>query len=173
MILDHLIITYNVLNTKYGSGLHFILAGDKNDLKLEKILSLSPNLVQIVKKWTRINPPAILDPIIMTLSKYYQEAVCLEPLDKDPDKVGKKSDHKIVVSKPITTINNKSTRTTHEVTVRPFPKSGLKKMEEWFVNETWEEVTAEVSSHKKAEIFQSILLEKLDKIFPTKTRKIT
>ena len=58
------------------------------------------------------------------------------------------------------------------MTVRPFPKSGLKDIKEWFVNETWEEVSAEVSSHKKAEIFQSILLEKLDEIFPTKTRKI-
>ena len=33
-------------------------------------------------------PPAILDPVIMTLSKFYQEPLCLDPLDSDPDKKG-------------------------------------------------------------------------------------
>ena len=67
LLLDHISDAYNILSTKYVRGLHFVLAGDTNDLKLDTILSLSPNLVQIVKHWTRMGPPAILDPIIMTL----------------------------------------------------------------------------------------------------------
>ena len=105
LFLDHISETYNFLSTKYGRGLHFALAGDANDLKLDSILSLSPSLVQIVKDYTRMNPPKILDPVITTLSVYYQRPVCLEPLDADPDKKGKKADHKIVVVKPISTIN--------------------------------------------------------------------
>ena len=85
LLLDHISDAYNILSTKYGRGLHFVLAGDTNDLKLDTILSLSPNLVQIVKHWTRMDPPTILDPIIMTLSNLYQEPVCLEPLDADED----------------------------------------------------------------------------------------
>ena len=50
LLLDHISEAYNILSTKYGRGLHFVLAGDTNDLKLEPILNLSPNLVQIVKK---------------------------------------------------------------------------------------------------------------------------
>ena len=69
---------------KYGRDLNFILTGDSNYLNLDSILSLSPSLVQTVKSWTRMNPPAILDPIIMTLACYYQEPECLEPLDYDP-----------------------------------------------------------------------------------------
>jgi hypothetical protein len=44
----------------------------------------------------------------MTLSSYYQEPLCLEPLDADEDTIGKKADHKIVVAKPINIVNNKS-----------------------------------------------------------------
>ena len=80
---------------KYQKGLHFILAGDTNRLNLEPILSLDSNFDKVVKQWTRDNPPAILDPIITTLSRFYQEPQYLEPLDPDPDKNGVKSDHRI------------------------------------------------------------------------------
>ena len=112
LLLDHISDTFNLLSTKYGRGLHFILAGDTNDLNIGPILSLNPNLVQIVKNWTRMDPPAILDPIITSLSNYYQEPLCLDPLDADSDKNGRKSDHKIVVAKPLDEVNNKCCRIT-------------------------------------------------------------
>ena len=119
-----------------------------------------------------MNPPKLLDPIITTLSVYYQKPVCLEPLDADPDKVGKKADHKIVIAKPITSINNKSVRETRKVKVRPFPQSGIEKMKLWFLDKKWDEVTEAETSHEKASSFQKTLLEKLDEFFPEKVRKI-
>ena len=172
LLLDHISDAYNTLCTKYGRGLHFCLAGDTNDLKLDSILSLSPSLVQIVKTWTRLDPPAILDPVIMTLSNLYQEPVCLEPLDADQDKHGKKSDHRIVIAKPINMFDNKCSRQTREVKIRPFPQSGILKMKNWLIDYQWDEVYSAESAHDKAKIFQNILLEKLDEIFPEKTRKI-
>ena len=68
-----------------------IIHGDSNDLKLDSILSLDSRFVQTVNSFTRLNPPAILDPIISTLSCYYQEPQCLEPLDADEGKKGVKS----------------------------------------------------------------------------------
>ena len=62
LLLDHISDAFNILSTRYGRGLHFILAGDTNDLKLQPILSLSPNLKQIVKKWTRMDPLPFLIP---------------------------------------------------------------------------------------------------------------
>jgi hypothetical protein len=59
--------------------------------------------------------------------------MCLDPLDPDPDKNGVKSDHRVVLIRPINIINNKSTRTTREVKVRAFPESGLDSMKEWFI----------------------------------------
>ena len=172
LLLDHISDAFNILSTKYGRGLHYILAGDTNDLKLDPILSLSPNLQQIVKKWTRLNPPALLDPIITTLSRFYQEPMCLDPLDADPDKNGVKSDHKIVVARAISTINNKSGRQTRQVKVRPLPQSGIVRMKDWFIDQTWDQVYQAESAHQKAEIFQNILVQKLDEIFPEKIRKV-
>ena len=71
-------------------------------------------MVQIVKEPTRIDPvtgiEVMLDPIIMTMSQFYQEPICLKPLDPDSDKIGKQSDHKIPIVKPINIIDNRSSR---------------------------------------------------------------
>ena len=119
-----------------------------------------------------MDPPAILDPTITTISKFYQEPMCLEPLDADPDKNGVKSDHRIVLMRPINTINNKSIRHTRVVKVRPFPQSGIDQLREWFIDQTWETVYTAESAHEKAEVFHKLLVEKLYEIFPEKTRRI-
>ena len=176
-LLDHLSEAFNILNTKFGKGLHFCIAGDTNELNLNSILNLSSNLVQVVTKPTRIDPvsgvEAILDPVIMTLSQYYQEPLCLDPLDPDPDKNGKKSDHRIVVMKPINIIDNKSARITKQIKVRPIPESGIIKMRNWLIDESWADVFKAESAHQKAEIFQKILIQKFEEIFPEKNRKIS
>jgi hypothetical protein len=46
---------YNHLSALYPSGLHFIIAGDTNRLKLAPILNLSPKLIQVVKFPTRLD----------------------------------------------------------------------------------------------------------------------
>ena len=144
-LLDHLSDTFNILSAKFGKGLHFCIAGDTNELNLQSILSLDSNFVQVVRKPTRIDPKtgkeAILDPVMMTFSQYYQEPLCLDPLDPDPDKDGKKSDHRIVLMKPINVINNMSARFTRTVKVRPIPESGIIKMRAWLMDETWDDVT--------------------------------
>ena len=52
---NHIAEVYNCLNTKYGKGTFWILAGDTNELKLGPILALSSKLKSVVKKPTRIN----------------------------------------------------------------------------------------------------------------------
>ena len=126
---DHLAEAYNLLSTKYKKGLHFIIAGDTNDLNLTPVLNLSKNLVQIVTKPTRKDPStgveSILDPVITTLTSYYQTPSCLPPLDSDPDTDGKPSDHRIVVVRPIASIDNKCARSTKNIKVRPITDLGM------------------------------------------------
>ena len=176
-LLDHLAEAFNILSAKFGTGLHFCIAGDTNELKLNSILNLSSNFVQVVTKPTRIDPKtgaeAILDPVIMTLSQYYQEPLCLDPLDPDPDKDGKKSDHRIVLLKPINEIDNQCARITRHIKVRPITESGIKEMRSWLMDESWKDVYSAESAHQKAEIFQQMLLHKFEILFPEKTRKIS
>ena len=132
--------------------------------------------MQIVTKPTRISKSgleAILDPIDMTMSQYYQEPLCLEPLDCDPDKDGHKSDHKIVLTKPINILNNKSARITKTIKTRPITHSGIKQMQNWLITHSWEHVFNAESSHAKAKNFQDTLVNKFNEIFTEKVTKIS
>ena len=150
-LLDHISDVFHLLSKKYANGLHFILAGDANTLKLDSILSLSPNMTQIVQDYTRMNPPRILDPVITTLASWYQKPQCVAPLDCDKDKKGKSSDHKIVIVKPLSSGSLDSARITRKIKVRPFPASGIEKMRTWMIDYKWNEVFEAVTAHEKAD----------------------
>ena len=172
-LIDHIAEVYQLLSKKYNSGLHWILAGDFNELKDEKILQITPSFKQVVTQPTRFNPPAILDKIITTLHTYYHSVVIQPPLDPDPDKNGKPSDHSIVVLKPISVINNKCSRTTREITFRPITDLGMQLMQEWFQEGGLSEAAHGQSVHERADLLMETLREKTNQFFPLKTRKIT
>lgn len=172
-LLDHIAETYNFLSTKYEKGLYWMLAGDTNDLKLNAILNLSPNMKSLVKKPTRRNPDSILDNIITDMAKWYQSPECLEPLDADPGSGGKPSDHLIVVMKPISVINNKPARVIREIAVRPLKQSGIDLFGHWIKKQSWKEVFDAKSVDEKSEIFQKMLLEKVEEFLPLKKVKIS
>ena len=155
--LDHISDVFTQMSVKYQKGLHFIIAGDTNDLKLDYILQLSPKIKQVVTEVTRLNPPRILDPILTTLSQYYQKPIVLPPLDQDPNKNGKPSDHKIVKMKPIDSVNNKPARSTRQVVFCPTPESGMNIMKQWAGEQNWENVINASSHHEKANILQATL----------------
>ena len=173
LFLDHISEGFNILSAKYSQGLEFIFSGDVNDLKLSPILSLSPRLNQIVQDWTRLDPPAILDPIIMTLSHLYQKPVCQQPLDADSDKIGKRSDHRIVIAEPINEAEQKCSRLTRVVKFRPITAAGIEKMKVWFLSKDWNDIYTTVSAHDKARIFQNTLLSVYNECFPEKSRKVS
>ena len=59
-----------------------------------------------------------------------------------------------------------------EKKVRPIPESGVLRMKKWFIDKDWDDVYKAESAHDNAAMFQKMLLEYLDNIFPEKTRKI-
>ena len=172
-LLDHISEALNIVSTKFGEGLHFIIAGDTNELRLKPILDLSPTLVQIFTKPTRYDKntkkEAMLDPIIMTMSKYYQAPEILDPLDAHPYRNGKPSDHNIVVCRPVSVINNVNARITRKVEVQPITDSGLEKMKSWLMSEDWKKVTNAKTANQKADMFQELFNENNFECFPKKT----
>ena len=171
-LIDHICGIYHLLSAKYGQGLHFIIAGDSNDMKLDSILQLSPNMIQVVKDYTRMNPPAILDPIITTLANFYQTPECLQPLGPDCDSLGVESDHKIVLMKPINSTEKTCSRTFRDITFRPITDSGMYSLEQWFHNQSWEDILNEESVNNKAVNLQDKIMGKVNEYLPLKNRKI-
>jgi hypothetical protein len=172
-LLDYLSDIYNAMHKKYPEGLHWIIAGDTNELKLDSILSLSPHMVQVVESPTRLNPPRLLDPIITTLTKYYQIPECQRPLDADAGSGGAPSDHLCVKFTPLNSINNQPARKKRVVKVRPLPESGYKQFENWLSEETWDLVTSVETAHEKALALQSMSIEAMNKFFFQKRKSLS
>ena len=172
-LFDHIAQTYHLLSAKYGHGLHFIIAGDTNRLNLSPILNLSPSLSQCVKVPTRLDPPRILDPVITTLHKYYTEPVTKPPLLNDDDKNGKPSDHLVVLMYPLSSRLQCPRPERKIVECRPLPQSGIEKLGRWLQVQTWREIYDSPDVHSKATIFQNMLKQQIDEIFPIKILKLT
>ena len=172
-LFDHIAESYNLLMAKYGDGLHFILAGDTNRLNLSPILNLSPSLKQVVTCPTRLDPEAILGPIITTLKDYFQTPITKPPIENDADKDGKPSDHLVVIMPPVSAEINFPTRQTRTVQYRPLPQSGIDKMGQWIQRQTWHDIYKCSDAHQMAEVLQTKLLESLDKFLPMKTVKFS
>ena len=119
-----------------------------------------------------MDPPRILDPIITSLSNFYQVPQCLPPLDPDPDSNGKPSDHKMVVMTPISLMNNLTGRTKRIVTFRPFSDQGQNKMKDWVSEQNWNDIFNQNCAHKKAENLQNLLVSKYEEFFPPKNKVI-
>ena len=174
-LFDHISEAYHSLMTKYGSGLQFqfIIAGDTNRLNLRPILNLSPSLKQMVQTPTRLNPDAILDPVITTMHKLYLPPVTKPPINNDEEKKGKPSDHLVVLMYPVKSAIDFPSRQKRLVEIRPLPQSGINKMGVWIQDQTWEEIFRSNDINEKAEIFQNIILKKLDEYLPTRIAKFT
>ena len=167
-LLDHISFAYNVISTKYQNGLHFILAGDTNELKLDSILQLNPRMKQMVQGATRMDPPRLLDPILTTLGPFYQSPRILPPLASDPDKDGRPSDHWIPLMKPINMIENICSRTYTHITVRPINQTGMAGLRDWFEAQDWSKNIQLDSVDEKAELLMTQILGAVDKYLPKK-----
>ena len=175
--INHIAETYNFLNTKYGRGTFWIIAGDSNELKLGPILALNSNLRSVVKKSTRINvknpsKSTILDNIITDLHRWFQEPLCLPQINADTVR-GKPSDHLTVVMEPLNVINNKPSRQIKNITVRPIPESGLDKLGLWIKNQQWKELEEAHDIDTKVNIFHSEVMKQINIHLPEKNIKIT
>ena len=170
-LYDHIAASYNILMSKYGSTLQFIVAGDLNRLGLSPILRLSTNFEQVVKVPTRLNPDAILDPIITTMKKFYSDPVTKPPVRNDPGN-GKPSDHLIVLMEPISRLVDCRPRVYEIIQYRPITDSGVQMFSQWLTNQTWDKIFGTQDCNKKAEIFQELLVAEFQRIFPLKSMKV-
>ena len=170
-LFDHIAETFHFLSSKYGSAIHFIIAGDTNRLNLTPITNLSPNLMQLVKVPTRLNPDRILDPIISTLGKWYNAPITKPQINANQG-CGKPSDHLVVIMRPLASTLEVPPRVYTTVVTRPLTQSGFSKFSEWVENQTWSEVYESKNGHEKAELFQEIVFKNFERCFPTKSMKV-
>ena len=169
-LYDHIATSYNILMSKYGKSLQICIAGDLNRLGLSPIISLSANFEQVVRVPTRLNPDAILDPIITTMRKFYLDPVTKPPIRNDEGN-GQPSDHLIVLFEPISRLVDCQPRVYETIQFRPITDSGILMFGQWLSDQTWDEIYSNQDCNKKAEVFQKLLVAEFQKVFPLKSMK--
>ena len=170
LLLDHISETYHFLSSRYPDGLFWIIMADKNEMRLDNILTLNPDFKQLVDQPTRDNPAQILDIIVSNLGQYYQIPTVEPPLEVDDDKVGSPSDHLMVVMTPLNNFQNKRGRIKKTIEYRPLTDDGYKAMGSALHDTDWVFLEDIASASDQMETFQSYMFKIFDKCFPPKKR---
>ena len=100
-----------------------LISGDRNDLRIDRLLSVDKSLKQLVKNPTR--GPNILTVLCSDLEVYYEEPIVVPPIGVDVPGRGVPSDHQGVVMNPRSVCNVPVKRQKIVKTVRPITSSAI------------------------------------------------
>ena len=165
-LIDHMTITLQDLLTTYPHA-GVLISGDRNDLRIDRLLTLDPSLRQIVNKPTL--RAKVLDIILTNMPGLYNEPEIVPPIPVDnPDKGGVPSDHSGVVVLPLSDTSKPVLRRKICRTVRPITSSSINNLGQVFVNENWHFMDPSLSSTDLTELFQYYTGQILDIFCPTK-----
>ena len=143
-----------------------ILAGDVNNLKIDRLLNMDPSLKSINKKVTR--GETCLDVILTDLWRYYEVPEVVPPVPVDQGGRGFPSDHKGLVAKPrsvFTVAPEKETRI-----VQPMPESLMIKFDNLIQKEDWSNMNVEtMTTTNLTDEFEKKSTELINATFPLKT----
>ena len=163
--INHIIETIHLLRSQYDNKINYLIAGDLNLLKIDRILEAYGPLRQIITSATRES--AILENIITDLHTLYQTPQCLPPLQVDEGVAGSDSDHNIVLLPPITICCDMKP-VKRSVVTRPLPQSGVDQFGQFMGTHGWAEVLGEQNIDRKVENFHKTLRTQLDICLPEK-----
>jgi hypothetical protein len=135
VLIDHMTLTLqSLLNTFPNAAV--LISGDRNDLSIQRLLTVDRSLRQIVQKGTR--GPNILTIVCTDLEVFYEEPIIVPPIDvDDPTKGGVPSDHNGVVVLPRTATDVPVKRQKYVRTVRPITSSAINNVGQVLTEEKW------------------------------------
>jgi hypothetical protein len=166
-LAEFLAVTLGQLRAEHP-GCRVILGADINDMKLDALRLLDPSLRQMVTFHTNKLATKTLDVILTDCPDLLQEPTRLPPLQVDPGKDGKDSDHYGVEVLPRTNLAPRGGSRRERISVRPFPESGLARHGVALLEEEWPGMAEAGTSTKKVVAFEERIQELLDRDFPSK-----
>ena len=165
-LIDHMTITLQSLLTTYPQA-GILISGDKNDLGIDRLLTLDPSLRQIVNKPTL--RAKILDIILTNMPSLYKEPEIVQPIPVDnPAKGGVPSDHSGVIVSPLSDASKPAPRKKICRIIRPITSSSIRNLGQVLVNEKWKFLDPSLPSTDLVELFQYYTGQILELFCPTK-----
>ena len=142
-IIEHIIETIHTLRAQYDNEVHFLIGGDFNRLYITDILDCYCALKQICSVPTRKS--ASLGIVLTDLHTLYHPP--------SSDKLGKDSDHNVVLFAPKSNSKYKVMRTKKEVKTRPLPDTQIVRFEHKLARQPWNELFLNKSVDEQVELF--------------------
>ena len=170
-LAEFLITTIGRLRSEH-SGCRVILAGDRNDLKIDLLPSLDPTLQQVVRGFTNKLKNKVLDVICTDCHDLMQEPTILPPMQVDQGMVGKDSDHAGVEMLPRTNLASEGSNRREKREVQPFPESRIVDFGFTLLQEDWSCLEDDMSSSEMVDKFVEINSKMVDAGFPKKTIQV-
>ena len=121
-----------------------LILGDKNDLKIEELVKISPTFQQIVDKPTRKGK--ILNIVVTDMWGLYKPCLILPPIEVDDSKKlsgAVSSDHDGVLLHPIVSVTDHK-NSSKEITVRRLPESKFNEFGRELTSVNWDSINDEV-----------------------------
>ena len=131
MLIDHMTLSLqSLLNTFPKAGI--LISGDRNDLGIDRLLSIDPSLRQLVNKGTR--GPKILDVVLTNLNVFFHEPTIVPPIPVDePSKGGVPSDHFGVVMETLNDTEIPAQRLNICRTISPINQTSINNIGQVFI----------------------------------------
>ena len=152
-----------------------IMFGDRNNLTVERLLSVDPALRQMMNFNTNKNQDKILDVICTDLFSGYQEPTILPAIKVDDGKDGVPSDHWGVEARPRT--NQQQTKAAPKketLMVRRMPDSLVSSFGWTLAGQDWDScLTAGMGSKEMVETFERKAGQLINEHFPLKKVTVT
>ena len=165
ILIDHISIVLNTLKVEHPDAAT-VIAGDKNDLDVNRILDLDPALVQTVRRATRKDN--ILSVVITDLRKFYIEPKIIDAIPVDDPNKGVPSDHNGVLVVPLSNTETKKGTFKEIKFVRPMPDSAVQDYRKSIGNINWHVMIGGMSSSSMVELFQKMTTDLVKIHFPLK-----
>ena len=162
-LLEHITVNLQLLLQKYPNA-GIIIAGDRNNVSIERLQAIDHSLKQIVLKPTR--KLKTLDVILTNMHRFYNEPIIVPPVQPDDVNNGVPSDHSVPVASARTC--NKSRREYRTRCYRPFPASGIHRFGEWITKENWLDIQSKTSPSEAVATFELIFSTHLEQCLPLK-----
>ena len=167
-LIDLISTQVSSFRTQYP-GCGFIICGDRNDLKINQLLSIDPALRQIVNFSTNKNQDKTLDVVVTDLYSSFQEPRRLPAIQVDQGRQGVPSDHWGVEVLPRTNSSTTKARPAKKTfTVQRMPESLVKEFGPVLAQEDWSCLEDGRSPDEMVKLFQETACRLIDQHFPHK-----
>ena len=170
-LLSHLTATLQSLLTMHPNA-RIVVAGDRNSIEIQSLLSIEPSLRQMVSNPTR--GPKILDVILSNLHCFYDVPLIVPPIQPDSSIKGVPSDHNSVSATPLSNINQQKCG-KEKWTIRPLPESLVEIFGQKVGNEEWDFLNPALATNttEMVDLLQSFFKDSVESTFPQKEIRVS